>query len=55
MLLAERMGETITREGGESRRAPEVEAIRGQILAELEKRAKESPEAGQGPIAPAAS
>jgi hypothetical protein len=53
LLLAERMGETVTRETGESPRGSEVEAIRGQIHAELEKRGKE---AGQGgPSAPDAA
>jgi uncharacterized membrane protein YqiK len=52
LLLAERMGEPITREGAESRRAPEVEAIRGQILAELKKQSKGGPEAGPSPAAP---
>jgi uncharacterized membrane protein YqiK len=55
LLLADRMGEPITREGTERGRAPEVEAIRGQILAELEKRAKGGPETGSSPAAPTTS
>jgi uncharacterized membrane protein YqiK len=51
LLLAERMGEPITRGSAEGGRAPEVEEIRGQILAELEKRTKGGPETGAGPEA----
>jgi uncharacterized membrane protein YqiK len=55
LLLAERMGETVSRGGAEGGRAPEVEAIRAQILAELDKRAKGSPDAGTAPAAPMTS
>jgi hypothetical protein len=36
LLLAERMGEPVTRETAEGQRAPEVESIRNQILASLQ-------------------
>ncbi len=55
LLLAERMGEPISREAARSGRAPEVEAIRGQILAELEKQSKGGPETGPSPAAPTTS
>jgi len=49
LLLADRMGEPVGREGTESRRDPEVETIRDQILAGL--KAPTAPAAGTVPAA----